>query len=64
MIESYGYFNPILKSGRPDLLVTELVFHINPKEKSFRKRVQKFKRDPMAWSKVMAIVTCYSSLAD
>jgi hypothetical protein len=41
-----------------------LVFHINPKEKSFRKRVQKFKRDPMAWSKVMAIVTCYSSLAD
>jgi hypothetical protein len=48
MIESYGYFNPILKSGRPDLLVTELVFHINPKDKSFRKRVQKFKRDPMA----------------
>jgi hypothetical protein len=64
MIESYAYFNPLLKSGRPDLLVIKLGFHINPKEKSFRKLVQILKHDPIVWSKVTAIVTRYSSLAD
>ena len=38
--------------------------HINPKENSFRKLVQKFKCNPMVWSKVMAILTRFSSLAD
>jgi hypothetical protein len=44
-IKSYDYFNPLLKSGH--LLVTELRFYINPKENSFRKLVQTFKRDLM-----------------
>jgi hypothetical protein len=35
-IKSYGYFNPLLKSGRPHLLVTELGFHINPKGKQLQ----------------------------
>jgi len=63
-IKGYSYFNPLLKSGRPDLLLTELGFHTNPKEKSFRKPVQKFKRDPMVWLKFMAILTPYLSLGD
>jgi hypothetical protein len=58
-IESYGHFDPLLTSSRPDLLVTELRFHSNPKENGFRKLVQKFKRDPTVGSKVMAILTCY-----
>jgi len=33
-------------SGQLDLLITELGFHINPKENNFRKLVQTFKRDP------------------
>jgi hypothetical protein len=46
-IKNYGYFNPLLKSGLPDLLFTELGFLINPKENSFRKLVQNFNSDPM-----------------
>jgi hypothetical protein len=63
-VKSYGYFNPLLQSRRPDLLVTKLGFHINPKENSFRKLVQNFKGVPTVRSKVMAILTSYSSLAD
>jgi len=44
--KSYGYVNPLLKSRRPDLLVTKLGFHINPNKNDFRKLVQNFKRDP------------------
>jgi hypothetical protein len=33
-IKSYGHFEPLLKSGRPDLLVTEVRFQSNPKENS------------------------------
>jgi hypothetical protein len=63
-IESYGHFDQLVKSSQPDLLVTELRFHINPKENGFRKLVQKFKRDLTVWLKVMAILTRYSRLAD
>ena len=63
LIESCCHFDTLIKSGWPDLLVTELGFHINPKENGFRKLVQNFKRDWMVWSKVMAILTRYSSLA-
>jgi hypothetical protein len=63
-MKSYGHFNPLLKSRRPDLLLTELGFHINPKEKSFMKLVQIFEGDPTVGSKVMAILTRYTSLAD
>jgi len=58
------YFNPLLKSGRLDLFVTELGFHINPKVNGLWKLVQKFERDPLVWSKMIAILTRYSSLAD
>jgi len=51
-------------SGRPHLLVTELLFHSNPKENGLRKLVQIFKRDTMVGSKVMAILTRYSILTD
>jgi hypothetical protein len=57
-------FCAVTQFWQPDLLVTELWFHINPKENSFRKLVQKFKFHPMVWSKVMAILTRFSSLAD
>jgi len=63
-IKCYGYFNHLLKSGRPDLLLTELGFHINPKYKSFRKLVQKFEGDLTVGSKVTAILTRYADLAD
>jgi hypothetical protein len=49
-------FCPLLKSGRQDLLITELRFQSNPKEKGIRKLVQNFKRDSMVGSKVMAIL--------
>jgi hypothetical protein len=57
-------FDLLLKSGRQDLLVTELWFHNNPNENNLRKVVQKFQRDPTIWSNVMAILKRYSSLAD
>jgi hypothetical protein len=52
-------FLPIIEVWRSDLIVTELRFHINPKENSLCKLVQKFKRDPMVGSKVMAIFSRY-----
>jgi len=52
------------KSGWPDLLVYELRFHSNPKENGLWKLMQKFKRDPTVGSKVMAILTLYSSIVD
>jgi hypothetical protein len=41
-----------------------LLYSGNPKENGFQKLVHKFKRNPMVTSKVMAILTRYSSLAD
>ena len=58
------FFDPLLKSGRQDLHFTELGFHMNPKENGFRKLVQNLERDPTVGSKVMAILTRYSRLAD
>jgi hypothetical protein len=63
-IKRYGHFDPLLKSSRQDLLVTELRFHRNPNENILRKLVQNFERDPTVGSKVMDILTRYSSLAD
>ena len=57
-------FWPVTQICQQDLHVTELWFHTNPKENRFTKLVQKFKRDPMVGWKVMAILTCYSSLDD
>jgi predicted urease superfamily metal-dependent hydrolase len=51
-------------SCRADLLITDLRFQINPNENGFRKIKQKFKRDPTVGSKVLAILTRHSSLAD
>jgi hypothetical protein len=51
-------------SGRPHLLVTELLFHSNPEENGLRKLMQIFKRDTTVGSKVMAILTRYSILTD
>jgi len=39
-MESYGRFDLLLKSGRPDLLVIEFSFHSNPKENNLQKLVQ------------------------
>jgi len=64
LIESYGYFNPLLKYGWPDLLVTELGFHVNPKENGLQKLVQIFERDPTIGLKFFAILTRFSSLCD
>jgi hypothetical protein len=57
-------FWPVTEIRRPDLHVTELWYHNNPKENGFRKLVQKLERDPTAGSKVMAILTRYASLAN
>jgi hypothetical protein len=46
-IKSYCHFDPLLNFGRPDLLVTELWFHSNPKENGLWKSMHKFERDPM-----------------
>jgi len=64
LIESYGYFNPLLKYGWPDLFVTELGFHVNPKENGLQKLVQIFERDPTIGLKFFAILTRFSSLCD
>jgi hypothetical protein len=61
-IKIYGNFNPLLKFGWLDLLVTMVQFHSNPKENGFQKLVQNIKRDPMVGSKVMSILTPYLSL--
>jgi hypothetical protein len=63
-IKSYGHFDSLLKFGWPDLLVTELRFHSDPKANGLRKLVQNFERDPTVGSKVMAILTRYSFLTD
>jgi hypothetical protein len=63
-IESYSHFDSLVKSGRPYLFIIELRFRSNPKENSFKKLMQTFQSDPMVWSKVMAILTRYASLAD
>jgi precorrin-6B methylase 1 len=55
----YGHFEPLLNSGRPDLLVTVLRLLSNPKENGLRKLVQNFERDPTVGLKVMAILTRY-----
>jgi hypothetical protein len=34
-IETYGHFDPLLKSGWPNLLVTEVQFQSSPKENGF-----------------------------
>jgi hypothetical protein len=56
-------FYSLLKSGRPDLLVTELRFYSNTMENGLCKLLQKFKRDPTVESKVMCVLTRYSILA-
>jgi hypothetical protein len=48
---------------RPEL-ITELQFHSNPNENGLRKLLHKFERDPLVKSKVMAVLTPSSSLAD
>jgi hypothetical protein len=63
-IESYSHFDSLVKSGRPYLFIIELRFRSNPKENSFKKLMQTFQSDPMVWSKVIAILTRYASLAD
>jgi len=57
-------FYPLLKYGWPDLLVTELGFHVNPKENDLQKLVQIFEHDPTIGSIFFAILTRFSSLCD
>jgi len=57
-------FYPLLKYGWPDLLVTELGFHVNPKENDLQKLVQIFEHDPTIGSNFFAILTRFSSLCD
>ena len=47
----------------PDLHLIEYGFHMHSLEKSILKLQQKFDRDPMVESKVIALSTRYSSLA-
>jgi hypothetical protein len=63
-LQRYGYFDPFLNSGWQDLLITVLRLLNNPKENSLRKLVQIFERGPTWGSKVMAILTRYSNLAN
>jgi len=51
------------KFGRPDLLIFEERFHSNTKENGLQKLLQKFRGDQTIGSKVIIILSRYSSLA-
>src|SRR4030065_531108 len=60
----YGPFDPSLKCGLPELLVLEYRYQIYPLENNIRKLVKNLEHDQTVGSKVMALLTRYSSLAN
>ena len=55
--------NRYSRLARPDLIIAEYRFLIQPMQKGIPKLQQEFDRDPTVGSKVMAISNRYSSLA-